>query len=191
MRQLMHHLIRFWAGFCLVAGLAMGGATTVRADTATATATLTGGSLSETSGTFPAQSLTLNGTNQTMSVTTWTITATDSTGTGNGWNLTITATQFTTGGTTPHTLPTTASTITGVTAVCAAGTCTNPTNSITYPFTIPAGPTPPTAVKFFNAAVNTGMGQFTITPTVSIAVPANAYAGTFSSTLTLAIVSGP
>jgi hypothetical protein len=102
------------------------------------------------------------------------------------------STQFSTGGTTPHTMPTNASTITAVSSACTSGnTCTNPTNSITYPLTIPAGSPAPTAVKFFYAAANTGMGQFTITPTVKIAFPANLYAGTYTSTITLAIVSGP
>jgi len=116
----------------------------------------------------------------------------DATGSGNGWNLTITSTQFSTGGGTPKTLSTTASTITGVTAVCVAGsTCADPTNGITYPVTVPAGATAPTAVKFYNAATNSGMGKFTITPTVSIAIPANTFAGTYTSTITLAAVSGP
>jgi hypothetical protein len=46
-------------------------------------------------------------------------------------------------------------------------------------------------VTFYNAAANTGMGDFTVTPTVEVSVPANAYAGTYTSTLTLAVVSGP
>jgi hypothetical protein len=105
-----------------------------------------------------------------------------------GWNLTITSTQLTTTG---HTLSTTASAVTGVTSTCAS-TCTrNPTNSITYPLTVPAAGTPPTAVKFYNAAANTGLGTFTITPTVQVTVPQNSFAGTYTSTLTLAIVSGP
>ena len=41
--------------------------------------------------------------------------------------------------------------MTGVTASCAQGTCTDPTNSVTYPLGVPAGATAPTAVKFFNA----------------------------------------
>jgi len=35
------------------------------------------------------------------------------------------------------------------------------------------------------------MGSFTITPTVKVSVPANAYAGIYTSTVTLAVVSGP
>jgi hypothetical protein len=35
------------------------------------------------------------------------------------------------------------------------------------------------------------MGSFTVTPTVQVAIPANTYAGSYSSTVTLAAVSGP
>jgi hypothetical protein len=108
-----------------------------------------------------------------------------------GWHLTITSTQFTTGGGSPHTLATTASSITSVSSVCAAGSCVNPTNSVTYPVAVPAASSPPTAVTFYNAAANTGQGTFTVTPTIRVTVPQNSYAGTYTSTLTLAIASGP
>jgi hypothetical protein len=90
-----------------------------------------------------------------------------------------------------HTLATTASSATGVSSACATGTCTNPTNGIGYPLAVPAGAGPPTAVKLFNAAANTGMGSFTVTPTVQVAIPANTFAGTYTSTVTVALVSGP
>jgi hypothetical protein len=35
------------------------------------------------------------------------------------------------------------------------------------------------------------MGSFTVTPTVSVAIPANTYAGTYTSTVTVAVLSGP
>ncbi len=109
---------------------------------------------------------------------------------GVGWNATVTSTQF--AGSGSHALPTTASTITAVSDSCPnGGLCTNPTNSIAYPAAVPAGTTPPTAVKFFNAAATTGIGTFTVTPTVSVAVPQNSYTGTYTSTLTISIVSGP
>jgi len=122
------------------------------------------------------------------------MTVVDATGTGNGWNLTITSTTFSTGGATPHTLASNISTITGVTTVCVSGTtCTAATNAITYPLAVPAAASAPTAAKFFNAAVDSGMGKFTITPTVALSVPANAYASAsgYSSTITVAVVSGP
>ncbi len=114
-----------------------------------------------------------------------------STGASPGWHLTITSTQFTSGGGTPHTLSTTASKVTSVTSACAGGTCVNPVNSVTYPVTVPAGTPPPTAIKFYDASANTGQGTFTVTATVGVTVPQNSYAGSYTSKLTLAIVSGP
>jgi hypothetical protein len=108
---------------------------------------------------------------------------------GLGWNTTVTSTQFTSGA---KTLPATVSTVTAVSSACAnGGLCTNPTNAVAYPVAVPAGATAPTAVKFFDAATATGKGVFTLTPTFSVAVPQNAFAGTYTSTLTIAIVSGP
>ncbi len=62
---------------------------------------------------------------------------------------------------------------------------------MTYPVGVPAGATAPTAVKYFNAALNTGKGKFNNTPSVGVFLPADASAGTYSSTLTLSAVSGP
>jgi hypothetical protein len=155
----------------------------------TATATVLGaGSISLASASTATISDTLDGTDQTVSYT-LPLTMTDARGSGAGWNLTITSTTFNTGS---HTLATTASSIASVTSSCAVGvTCTDPTNSISYPLTVPAAATAPTAVKFFNAAVNTGMGQFTITPSINVTIPGNSYAGSYTSTLTIAAVSGP
>jgi hypothetical protein len=108
-----------------------------------------------------------------------------------GWNETITSTQFSTG---THTLASGASTIQAEpTAVCVStyANCIAPTNAVGYPVSVPAGAGPPAAVKFFNAAAATGAGQFTVTPTITVSVPQDSFAGAYSSTLTLAIVSGP
>ena len=155
------------------------------------------GSVTETTTAPTIPPVTLNGVDQTVNYTLPT-TVVDATGTGNGWNLTITSTNFSTGGGSPHTLATDASTITGVTSSCVTPetgtiTCTNPTNAISYPLSVPAGATAPTAAKFFNAAADSGMGKFTITPTIAITIPANTYASNsgYSSTITVAVVSGP
>ena len=108
-----------------------------------------------------------------------------------GWNETITSTQFTTGAPNDYTLATSASSLTGVIATNGTGTNTAATNAITYPVAVPAAAVAPAAVKFFNAAANTGMGRFTLTPTVGVFVPQSSFAGTYTSTLTIAIVSGP
>jgi hypothetical protein len=111
------------------------------------------------------------------------------TGSGAGWNLTITSTSFDTG---TATLATNASSITAVTSSCAnGGICTAATNTVSYPVAVPAGATAPSAVKFYNAAAASGQGTFTITPTIAVSVPQNSYRGTYTSTLTLSVVSGP
>jgi hypothetical protein len=146
--------------------------------------------LSLTIGTAPSFSVTLTGADQAPSYSV-DLTVSNTGGTKNsGWNLTITSTEFATGG--GATFPTTASTITGVAVgTCSGVQCSQPVNSITYPLSVPAGSTPPAAVKVFNAAVNSGSGTVTVTPTVSVAVPGNSFAGTYTSTLTVSAVSGP
>jgi hypothetical protein len=49
----------------------------------------------------------------------------------------------------------------------------------------------PAAVPFFNAAVDTGLGEFSVVPTFKVAIPANTIADTYTSTLTVTLVSGP
>jgi len=160
------------------------------AATATVTGTLTGSTLSVATSATPSFSDNLDLGDQTQNYTV-PLAVQDTRGTGVGWNLTITSTQFTTGGGTPNTLATNASSMTAVGVTPGTGTSTNPTNAIGYPVAVPAASVPPTAVKFFNAAANTGMGRFTVTPTIGVFVPQNSYVGTYSSTLTVAIVSGP
>jgi len=172
------------------AAIVLAAASSAAAANVTATATVNAGTLSLSTSATPSVSVTLDGTDKTPTYT-LPMTVNDATGSGTGWNVTITSTTFTTGAPV-HTLSTSASSVTGVTSTCAGGTtCTNPTNSITYPLTVPAAGTAPTAVKLFNAAANTGMGSFTVTPTVQVSIPANTYAGTYTSTVTVAVVSGP
>jgi hypothetical protein len=145
--------------------------------------------LSVSTAATPTFSANLNSGDQTPTYTV-PLTAIDTRTAGSvGWNLTITSTQFSAGA---KTLATNASTISSVASSCAnGGICANPTNSIAYPVSVPAASTPPTAVKFFNAASATGVGTFTITPTAGVFVPQNSFVGSYSSTLTIAVVSGP
>lgn len=177
-------------GLGLAAMLAVSAAVPAFADAVTGTTAITGGTLAMAATDAPALTATLNGTDQTVTDT-FVVDAKDNTGTGAGWKLQITSTQFSTGGATPKTLSTTAASITAASSVCDAGTCTLPTNGISYPLTVPAAATAPAAVSFYNAALNTGMGDFTVTPTIAVAVPANTYAGNYSSTVTITIASAP
>jgi len=182
--------LRYPALLALILGIGLIVPTAATAATATVTGTLSGSALSLTTSATPSFSANLDSGDSTPTYTV-PLTIKDTRGSGAGWNSTITSTQFTTGGGSPQTLATNASTLTGVTSSCASGTCTNPTNAITYPVSVPAASSPPTAVKFFNAAANTGMGVFTNTPTIGVFVPQNSFAGTYTSTLTLSVVSGP
>ncbi|HTS73986.1 MAG TPA: DUF2341 domain-containing protein, partial [Gaiellaceae bacterium] len=136
--------------------------------------------------TFP--SVTLNGADQSPT-TTVTLTPDDETGTGAGWNITGTSTTLKTAA--GKTLPTTATTITAASSTATTASCSLPTNGIGYPLTLPAGSSPPTAVKLFDATAGTGKGMNNVTLTVKAAVPANAYNGTYTSTWTIASISGP
>lgn len=146
-----------------------------------------GVTLSETVLGAPTFAVVLSGTDSVVSYA-LPISVSDLRGTGAGRNLTVSATTWTSGS---ATLPATASSVTAVTAACSGGVCTAPINSVTYPFVLPAAVSPPAAVKLFNAAASSGTGQFTITPTVHVTVPANARSGAYTSTITLAIASGP
>jgi hypothetical protein len=155
--------------------------------------TVTAGStLTATGVGSPTFNLTLNGVDQTPTYT-LPVSVVDARGlaVGGGWNLTITSTQFNDGS--GHTFPAAASTITAVTTACGANsTCLAPTNAVANTnLSVPAGATAPAAVKYENAATATGLGTNTISATVQVAVPANVFAGSYSSTVTVAIAAGP
>jgi putative surface cell wall-binding protein len=181
---------RMLVATALAAIAAVALATTAVAGNVTATATVTGaGALGLAHGATASLSSTLDGTDQTATYNV-PLSITDARGTGTGWNSTITSTTFNDGA--GHTLATTASSMTGVSSSCVVGgTCTNPTNAITYPLTVPAAASAPAAVKLFNSAANTGMGRFTVTPTIAVSIPGNSYAGSYASTVTFAVATGP
>jgi hypothetical protein len=171
-------------------------AVSAEAATVTVSASVVAGSTLSAAGTgTPSFSLTLNGADQTSTYT-LPVSVVDARGlsTGGGWSLTVTSTQFSDGS--GHTFPATASTITGISPAptCGTGsTCTPPTNNVSNSnLALPASVTPPPpAVKYFNAANATGLGTVNVNATVSVAVPANVFAGTYTSTVTVATVAGP
>ena len=133
----------------------------------------------------------LTGTNQVLSTT---MPLNLSNGLAAGWSISATSTQWSTGGGSPKVLPLTATTVSGapiVTCDVGVGSCNLATNSIGYPYVLPAGATAPTASKIFNAAAGTGIGRQTVTPTLKLSVPGNARAGTYHSTITVTLSSGP
>jgi WxL domain surface cell wall-binding len=131
----------------------------------------------------------------------------DATGSGAGWHVTASATTFTS--TAPAaTLADTAfhtngsvtleTDTTAPTAACAAATaCTLPTNTTAYPVEITTAAAP-TAFTIYDTSAGTGLGSMVIGGAGTanpvgwwLNVPANTLAGTYRSTVTLAIVSAP
>jgi hypothetical protein len=179
-------LIALLATLAALATASVAGAITVQG-TVNAGSTFTATSVGN-----PSFNLTLNGLDQTATYVPG-VTVVDARGIAagglnGGWNLTITSTQFSDGA--GHTFPATASTMTAMSTPCgASSTCLAPTNNIAN--TSLAIPISPTTVKYENAASGSGLGTIVVNPTITVAVPANVYAGTYSSTVTVALVTGP
>jgi alpha-tubulin suppressor-like RCC1 family protein len=133
------------------------------------------------------------------------LTATDTTATGAGWHITVSATTFTSG---PNSLPDTGAVdftgsvsssmaVDAPTATCV-GSCTRPTDTTTYPVVMATAVSLPAVYTVYDTAVGTGEGVMTIGGSGAanpigwwVQVPADAYAGVYTSTVALDVVSGP
>ena len=171
--------------------------------TLTGTLGVTAGSLELTSPSSMTWSETLNGLDQDVVDTTagdQEYTVSDATGSGAGWHVTMSATTFTNG---THTFPNTGtfstngstsslSATTAPTAACSGGTCTLPSNTETYPVAITTAGTSPTASTIYDTAAGSGLGPVLISGIGWwLDVPASAWAGSYTSTVTMEVVSGP
>jgi hypothetical protein len=167
----------------IVAALALGFATAALAGTLTATGTVAGtAGISLNLPANPSFSSTLDGSDQTASFAPL-LGVVDARGSGVGWNLTVAATSFSDGA--GHTLA--PGTLSAVSSACKAGnSCTAATNTVGYPIGLSG-----TAAKVFNAAAGSGLGKIDITPTFSVAIPGDAYAGSYTATYTIATATGP
>ena len=188
MLSLKPRIVRISAALLVSSLLTLGAALPAFADnTIGGSSPVVGGVLAITNTTSADfSSVTINGTDQDPTAAA-TLDVKDDTGSGAGWKVTLAATQFTSGE--GKTLANTALSITGVSAAAnGSGTYTVPTSNVSYASAIvPQANT----VTLFNSAVDTGMGHFTLTPAFKVHIPANAYAGTYSSTFTVTVVSGP
>lgn len=133
------------------------------------------------------------------------LTVSDQTATGAGWNVTIAATTFTNG---THTLPdagtlvlagsvSSATATTAPTAGCGTS-CVPPGDTVGYPVAITTAATSPQPFSVYTAQASSGLGVTTLGGSSSadpvgwwLKVPANAMAGSYTSTVTVSIVSGP
>ena len=133
------------------------------------------------------------------------LTATDNTGSGAGWHITVSATTFTAG---THTLPNTGAIVftgstsspasTSAPSTACVGSCTLPADTTAYPLAISTAASSPASYTVYDTQAGTGLGQVTIGRSSSAnpvgwwaMVPGSAYAGSYTTTVTLQVVSGP
>ena len=161
--------------------------------------TLTGDTLSGGAITFADfGAVTLNGTQQTTT-STWNIgDIIDSRGTGAGWNLSLTLTQlkeYDTSGsayvTDGYTIPTGSMTVSTAPTVALGDGTSSPADTITAVATSTQLDTG-SPITLLSAAIDGGMGSYEIgNLTASLSIRADAYAATYKTDATVALVTGP
>jgi hypothetical protein len=136
--------------------------------------------LSLTVGTAPSFGVSLDGTDQTVP---FSFTMTVSGAVNAGWNITASATPFTASG---HSLG--LPTVTDVPAgTCIGSSCSNAVDLITtYPIALTGS-----AQKIYSDEAYAGKGTIPLTANLTMVVGGNAFAGSYASTLTLTIATGP
>jgi len=152
---------------------------------ADATITVSGGTLSVTPQAVAFAGVTLNGADQTSTGTSSAWSASDLTGSGSGWHINVKATDFSdgagnsiaVGGFRIQLQAGNISTVAGNTA---------PSSQIASLTALST-----TDQSLLSAASGAGMGTYNFTPNFDLAVPAETFAGSYSSTVTVSAVSGP
>lgn len=166
-------------GTCLALALA---STPAVADTNSIDSTVSGGTLTETTSGATLSGVTLNGTSTQAATgiasSQWSIT--DARGTGAAWTLSVAATDFTSA---PGTVETTARTISASQLTITPGTVTAATGADPATNITAAPITASTSAQALVAAAGPDKGTYTLTPSFSLAVPANAYRSNYSGTV--------
>ncbi|MDQ8047024.1 MAG: hypothetical protein AAGC46_05970, partial [Solirubrobacteraceae bacterium] len=62
---------------------------------------------------------------------------------------------------------------------------------IGFPVTLPAATTAPAATKVYNATVGSGSGQVNLGMSFSLQIPGRTHVGTYTSTWTFTLATGP
>jgi hypothetical protein len=166
------------------------------------------GPLSVTAPGSLSWAITLNGVNQAIADAVagdQQLAVSDETLTGAGWDVTISATTFTNGA---HTLPDTGTfvltgAVSSITASAAPSlactlSCIPPDDAVTYPVAVTTAASSPSPVSVFEASADSGLGGILLGGSSAadpfgwwVKVPGNAREGAYTSTVTVAIVSGP
>ena len=156
-------------------------------------ATVSAGSLTITNPAVGDFAVTLDGTAKSANSTFDDFSVTDATGSGAGWSVTVGASQFAEYADSAYvpdgkTLAVDSLSMAAPT-VAANGTSSPEPTLPNGPYTIDGA-----TVEVASAATDQGMGTYDFTQAatpLTLSVPANAYAKTYRSTVTVSVVSGP
>lgn len=110
------------------------------------------------------------------------ILVTDSRGTGSGWTVTLSVSDFTCCNNS-FTIPAKNLTITPGEIEASLGTSVGVTAGVSYNLKSSSD-----VVTLITAKSNTGMGSYKINPTLSLLIPQDAFAGQYSSVLTITVI---
>ena len=181
----MNNFTRRLAISTVAAGTLLGTAFTPGAFAADGTtATVTGGSLTITNplvADFEVRSIT--GVAQTTTAALATFSVTDVRGTGAGWHVLAEATPFTDG---THSLAA-GSLSTPALTVASPDTESSDPAMAAGPYVLDDGP-----LQIASAALNAGMGEYDFSAsTLTLALPADVFAGAYASTVTISVVTAP
>jgi hypothetical protein len=157
----------------------------------TVSTTVTGGTLSASIADLALPSVAYSHTDVTKTGI-MTLTADDSSGTNAGWNVQVIASNFVYSGAYGGTnIPNTNFALTSAAApIKLQGQGVSTSNGPMVPSASPLG-TLNVARKVVQADVNHGKGEYSQALGVSLLVPADSVAGTYTSTLTVTITAGP
>lgn len=141
--------------------------------------------------------VTLDGTAKSTTASALAFSVTDARGSGAGWNVTVAGTQFckldalnvACDAVTPRTLPASSLSIPTFSVAKADPTSSGLPGVTAGPYAIDGG-----SLKVASAAANgSGMGSYSFSQggNWTLTVPASAYSGTYRSTITVSVASGP
>lgn len=150
----------------------------------TVTVVVNGGNLSMTAGgNQTLNPVTLNGTDQNTTGSLGTLDVIDARGTGAGWNVVVSSTDFAKSGDPSKTIGAAGFDVSAPPAVTTVAGNTAPSSN--------SGTLSGGGLKLLSAALNEGMGNYQVTPSLQLSVPAQTYAGTYTATVTETVTSGP
>ena len=178
--------------FAFAAGLAMTSALPAFANTGVGITGTENAELTGLSVPTALSAIALDGANQTSTGTLNSFTVTDARGTGLGWKVTVAASQFQLQGDSSKTLPNGSLTISRPSITAGTGSSSNPNRTADTAALTAIDGASNSYVIATAAAGGDGMGTYTVgSSNLALLIPANAWEGTYSGTVTVDISQAP